>query len=116
MVDPQLDLVKLRRKVELEIDEYVYEVPEGSIGNSWPPDKVERQLSAFRNALVDPYWIDVVDDDKKRKPCVAVADDKKSYLLVFEPEVQKFMLVMKQGSDLITFGVDGDAVGCFLAR
>ena len=116
MVDCQLDLVKLRRKVELEIDEYVYEVPDGSIGNSWPPDKVERQLSAFRSALVDPYWIDVVDDDKKRKPCVVVADDKKSHLLVFEPEVQKFMFVMKQGNDLISFGVDGDAVGCFLAR
>jgi IMP cyclohydrolase len=115
-VDPQLDLAKLRRKVELEIDEYVYEVPQDSIGNPWSADKVEQQLQAFRDALVDPYWIDVVDDDKKRKRCAAVADDKKSYLLVFEPDAQKFMLVMKKGSDLISFGVDGDPVGCFFAR
>jgi hypothetical protein len=112
----RLDLAKLRRKVEIEIDQYVYEVPEGSIGNPWPPEKVERQLRAFRNALVAPYWIDIVDDDKKRKPCVAVADDKKGYLLVFEPETQRFMLVMQKGSDLFSFGVDGDAVGCFFAR
>jgi hypothetical protein len=65
---------------------------------------------------VDPYWVDIIGDDKQRKSCVAVADDKKSYLLVFEPEAQIFILVMKKGSDLISFGVDGDAVGCFLAR
>ena len=117
-MDSQLDLAKLRRKVELEIDEYVYEVPEGSIGNPWSPDKVARKLCAFRDALVDPYWVDILDDDKKRKPSVVVADDKMSNLLVFEPGAQKFMLVMrkKEGSDLISFGVDGDAVGCFLAR
>ena len=113
---PQLDLASLRRKVELEIDEYVYQVPEGSIGNPWPAHKVEQQLHAFRGALVDPYWTEIVDDDKKRRHCVAVADDKMSYLLVFEPGAQKFMLVTKKGSDLISFGVDGDAVGCFLAR
>lgn len=115
-MDPQLDLANLRRKVELEIDEYVYEVAEGSIGNPWPADKVERQLQAFREALVDPYWIDIFDDDKKRKRCVAVADDKRSYLLVFEPGAQKFMLVMKEGSELTNLGVDGDAVGLFFAR
>jgi hypothetical protein len=115
-VDFQLNLARLRQKVEVEIDEYVYEVPEGSIGISWSPEKVEQQLCAFRKALVDPYWVDIIGDDKQRKPCVAVADDKKSYLLVFEPEAQTFILVMKKGSDLISFGVDGDAVGCFLAR
>jgi hypothetical protein len=77
---------------------------------------MERQLQALRDALVDPYWIEIVDDAKKRRHCVAVADDKMSYLLVFEPDAQKFMLVTKKGSDLISFGVDGDAVGCFLSR
>ncbi|MCK1383019.1 hypothetical protein [Bradyrhizobium sp. 21] len=117
MVD-QLDLFKLRQTVEHEIDEYVYHVPEGAYGNSWSHEKVERELRTFREALVDPYWIEVIDDDKKRKCCVAVADDKKSYLLVFDPEAQTFMLVMKSklSSDLTSFGVDGDAVGCFLSR
>lgn len=114
----RLDLADLRRGVEREIDEYVYEVPEGAYGDPWSSEKVERELRVFKEALVDPYWIDVVDDDKNRKPCVAVADDKKNYLLVFDPDAQKFMLVMKSklSSDLVSFGVDGDAVGCFLSR
>jgi hypothetical protein len=114
----QLNLEELRRAVEREIDEYVYQVPKGAYGNPWSPEKVERELRAFREALISPYWTEVVDDDKKRKFCVAVADDKKSYLLVFEPEEQKFMLVTKSelNGDLISFGVDGDAVGCFLSR
>lgn len=113
----QLDLEELRRTVEREIDEYVYEVPEGAYGNPWSPEKVQREIRVFKEALVDPYWIEIVDD-KKRRPCVVVADDKRSYLLVFEPEDQKFMLVMKSklNSDWISFGVDGDAVGCFLSR
>jgi hypothetical protein len=113
-----VDLREVRRAVEREIDEYVYDVPKGAHGNPWSPEKVERELRFFREALVDPYWIEIVDDAKTRRSCVAVADDKKSYMLVFEPEDQKFMLVMKSkvGSDLVSFGVDGDAVGCFLAR
>jgi hypothetical protein len=112
----QLDLSDLRRKVELEIEVYVYEVPGGSIGSPWSTDKVERHLHAFRNALVEPYWTDIVDVDKQKKRCVVVADDKKGYLVVFEPEAKQFVLVMEKGDGLIGFGVDGDAVGCFLAR
>ena len=114
----QLDLRELRRTVEREIDEYVYDVPNGAFGNPWSPEKVERELRTFREALVDPYWIEVVDDVKTRRSCAVVADDKKSYLLVFEPEDQKFMLVTKSrlSSELTSFGVDGDAVGCFLSR
>jgi hypothetical protein len=41
---------------------------------------------------------------------------QKGYLLVFGPETRIFILVMQKENDLIGFGVDGDAVGCFLAR
>jgi hypothetical protein len=111
-----LNLSELRQTVEREIDEYVYEVPDGARGNPWSTDKVKRELNAFREALVEPYWADVVDDEKQKKGCVVVADDGRSYLLVFEPEQGMFMLVMRKAGDLISFGVDGDAVGCFLAR
>jgi hypothetical protein len=50
-----VDLGELRRRVEREIDTYVYEVPAGAIGNPWPQSKVEAGLQAFRDALVDPY-------------------------------------------------------------
>lgn len=86
------------------------------MGSAWPPEKVERHLSDFRAALVEPYWTNVIDDDKQKKRGVVVADDTKGILLVFEPLAQKFFLVMSKGNELISFGVDGDAVGCFLAR
>lgn len=114
----RLDLEELRRTVECEIDEYVYEVPKGAYGSPWPPEKVEREVRALKEALVDPYWIEVVDDNKQKRPCAAVADDRRGNLLVFEPEAQKFMLVMKSklSGDFVSFGVDGDAIGCFLSR
>jgi hypothetical protein len=118
-VNFQLDISGLRRQVEREIDEYVYQLPEGAIGNPWPAEKVEQRLRAFRSALVEPYWANVIDDDKRTKRCIVIADEKRGTLLVFEPEAQKFMLAMqsklKEGG-LISFGVDGDAVGCFLAQ
>jgi hypothetical protein len=111
-----LDLSELKRAVEREIDEYVYEVPIGAVGNPWSAEKVERHLHAFRDVLVEPYWTDIVDVDKQKKGCVVVADDKKGYLLAFEPEAKLFILVMQKENELLGFGVDGDAVGCFLAR
>ena len=111
-----MDLIALRQRVEREIDKYLYEVPEGSLGNSWTANKVEQHLRAFRSALVEPYWASIVDDDKQAKRCVVIADEQKGTLLVFEPRAQKFMLAIQKGSGLISFGVDGDAVGCFLAR
>ena len=115
-MNSQLNLAELRQRVEREIAEYVSVVPEGSLGNPWPPAKVEKHLRAFRNALVEPYWSNIVDDDRRTKRCVVIADEKRGTLLVFEPEAQKFMLAMQKGSGLISFGVDGDAVGCFLAQ
>jgi hypothetical protein len=111
-----MDLIELRQQVEREIDEYVYLVPEGSVGSPWTAGKVEQHLRAFRSALVEPYWAQIIDDDKQTKRCVVIADEKKGTLLVFEPEAQRFMLAMQKVSGLISFGVDGDAVGCFLAR
>jgi hypothetical protein len=115
-VNFHLDFSALKQQIEHEIDEYVYRVPEGTIGNPWPAEKVEQHLRAFRAALVEPYWADVTDDDKQLKRCVVVADDGKGCPLIFEPEAQKFMLAMQKGSGLMSFGVDGDAVGCFFAR
>lgn len=111
-----MDLIEIRQQVEREIDEYAYAVPEESAGKAWSADKVGQNLRAFRSALVQPYWTQIVDDDKQTKRCVVIADEKKGTLLVFEPDAQKFMLAMQKESGLISFGVDGDAVGCFLAR
>ncbi len=111
-----LDLAELRRAVVREIDNYVYEVPKDAYGKAWSPDKVNRELRAFREALVAPYWTIVVDEARQEKPCAVVADDGKSSLLVFEPQSRMFMLVLRKGDALISFGLDGDAVGCFLAR
>ena len=50
---------QLRRKVEKEIDNYVYEIPADAIGNPITDDAVRDQLVQLRASLVDPYWDEV---------------------------------------------------------
>jgi hypothetical protein len=111
-----MNLLELRQRVESEIEEYIYEVPIGSVGNPWPNEKVERELRLFRAALVEPYWAVVIHEDGEKVRAVVVADDGSRYLVVFQTETDLFVLVERRGDDLISFGVDGDAVGCFLSR
>jgi hypothetical protein len=51
-----------------------------------------------------------------RRKCAAVAEDGKGVLLLFDPAENSFVLAERGSTGLTTFGVRGDAVGCFLAR
>ena len=79
----------------------------------------------MRGSLIDPYWVEVElrdtfeqikMSDSERRKCAAVADDGKGMLLLFDPVEQSFVLAQRGVTGLSTFGVRGDAVGCFLAR
>ncbi len=48
--------------------------------------------------------------------CAMVADDREGVLLAFDPVVPGFLLVQHRRGALRSFGVNGDAVGCFMAR
>jgi hypothetical protein len=120
-----MDLHELRKRVSGEIDNYIYEYPPGMVGNPWPAAKVEAQLQAFRSALVDPYWVDAVstadpwrrsDGGKKTTRCAVVADDGSGYVVAFDPSTDEFFLATKTDNAVKSFGVSGDAVGCWMAR
>jgi hypothetical protein len=47
--------------------------------------------------------------------CVTMAEDD-GYVLVFDPVDEEYHLAWRSERGLGTWGVRGDAVGCFLAR
>jgi hypothetical protein len=47
--------------------------------------------------------------------CAVVADDGNGTLLAFDPDDEEFVLIQMGKESLESFGVRGDAVGCFLA-
>lgn len=121
----EVDLSRLRQRVEKEIETYVYDFPDTAIGNPWTDAAVQQGLAKFRASLVKPYWTEVEIRDTfeqvgmtetPRRKCVAVADDGKGMLLLFDPTEDSFVLAERGSTELTTFGVRGDAVGCFLAR
>jgi hypothetical protein len=119
-----MDLEELRRRVVDEIDHYVYLVPEGANGRPWNPEKVDTKLRGFRSALVQPYWVDIIrrdtfeqikSADHLMNRCVVVADDRHGIVLAFDPSASEFLLAERRADTLVSFGMSGDAVGCFLA-
>ena len=118
-------LRQLRSKVEREIDQYVYEVPKVALGTPWSQEKVSAELQKMRESLIEPYWTDVQFPiaDMGIQPalssiqrCVVVADDGDGWLLVWDPTGVQFALARLSEGLPRTFGICGDAVGCFLAR
>lgn len=120
-----IDLSQLRQLVEKEIEAYVYDFPDNAIGNPWNDTAVQKGLERFRACLIEPYWAEVEIRDTfeqigmtvaARRKCAAVADDGNGMLLMFDPSEDSFVLAERGRAGLTTFGVRGDAVGCFLAR
>ena len=118
-----LNLEELQRFVLDELESYRYEVPEGALGRPHSDAWVERQLAEMRAALVTPEWRVVRQNDTPEEPpgmpelrrCVLVADDRDAYQLYYDPLEEDFVLAFS-GNPPDTFGVRGDAVGCFMAR
>jgi hypothetical protein len=117
---------RLRREVELEISQYVYEVPPGAVGTPFSPKEIQDQLSLMQGCLVDPHWEEVEVRDSfeqiqtdfgPRRKCVTIAEDESGYVLMFDPAENSYVLAYRNGEQgLGTFGIRGDAVGCFMAR
>jgi len=118
------ELQDLRQLVERQMQEYVCGVSTGSIGNPWTAEKIEASLQAMRNALVDPIWAEVemretfeqiqLGEPTVRR-CAVVADNLEGTFLLWDPIEHDFLLAARSGRNLSSFGVRGDAVGCFLA-
>ncbi len=124
-----VNLEALRRAVENEIERYRYPAGAVTIGIPWTPDRVNAELVAMRASIVAPYWVDVELHDTFEQigrliageqavlhKVVVVADDAEGMLVAFDPINNEFLLVQRAGDVLITIGVRGDAVGCFMSR
>lgn len=119
-------LARLRREVESQISGYSYEVPPGAVGTPFSSQEVQDHLSLMRLCLVNPHWeeVEVRDtfeqiqaDVGPRRKCVTIAEDENGYVLMFDPTENSYVLAYRDGArGLGTFGIRGDAVGCFLAR
>ena len=123
---PDVDLQELQRSVLDALDSYRYDVPAGALGRPHSDEWVARQLAEMRAALVEPEWRAVVEREKPEggardlpevRECVLVAVDAspEGYAeLYYDPAEGEFVLA--SGDPPETFGVWGDAVGCFMAR
>lgn len=120
-----MDLTELQSRVLAEIDGYRYGYAGGLVGGAWSADEVCAKLQVFRRALDELYWADVVrrdtaDQIRMAHPpvdhCAIVADDKEGMLLAFDPAAAEYLLVQRREGVLESLGVNGDAVGCFMAR
>jgi hypothetical protein len=120
-----MDLHLLRRTVESEIENYQCPSSPNSIGTPWSDQKIATELAVMRAAILEPYWVEVelrdtleqIDAEREtRRACVVVADDRDGTLLAFDPTENRFVLVVRCETGLITIGVRGDAVGCLMAR
>jgi len=128
--DPKPDSVdkdffqRLRRETERQISEYVYQVPAGAIGTPLPSDEIRDSLNQMRLCLTEPLWEEVHirntpeeirAGEGASRMCVTMAEEE-GYVIVFDPVEEDNHLAWRSEHGLGTWGVRGDAVGCFLAR
>jgi hypothetical protein len=115
---------QLRREVERQISEYVYQVPGGGIGTPPPTDEIRAELELMRLCLVEPRWeeVDICNTPEEvktgmgnRRECITLAEHER-YVLVFDHVNNEYYLAWRSEHGLGTWGVRGDAVGCFIAR
>ena len=120
-----MDLEAIRRSVENEINNYQYSVPAPAAGNPISAERIKAELEAMLAALISPHWVEVELRDTfaqisaeavPSRNCVAVADDARGNLLLFDPVENEFFLAQNDEGQLCSIGVRGDAVGCFMAR
>ncbi len=126
----EVDLARLAKQVNEELDAYVAPVPHPStLGTPLSEAWYATELAAMRSSLVAPYWTRLRDLDHQSGELVildvaVVADDGEGYLVALDPIANgEFVLALRdpdpetsRGIDAVSCGVRSDAVGCFLSR
>jgi hypothetical protein len=115
---------QLRLEVERQISEYVYSVAPGAIGTPFSAEEIQAHLQSMRLCLVEPRWEEVTICNTHEEAwtgigtvrrCVTMAEDQ-GYVLAFDPVEKEYHLAWRGEHGLGTWGIRGDAVGCFIAR
>jgi hypothetical protein len=125
-MENDLELLRnLGNRVRTELEQYIYCVPSDAVGNPMSNETVMAALDELRRAQVEPYWalVEIRDtfeqvglESVPRRKCAVVADDRRGYFLLWDPPNDEFFLAQSLSGVLTSFGVRGDAVGCFLSR
>src|SRR5215472_13840304 len=113
---------RLRSEVERQISTYVYSVPPGALGTPLTADEIRADLNKMRLCLIEPHWekVHICTPREARtgegviRKCVTLAEDN-GYALVYDPVDEEYHLAWRAEHGLGTWGIRGDAVGCFLA-
>ena len=114
---------RLRRDLEAEIADYVYEIPQGALGNPLAPETISSYLNSMRRCLVEPYWEEAMictpaesfTGTGVKRMCVAMAEEN-DYVLIFDPIFREYHLAFRSANGLGTWGIQGAGVDCFIAR
>lgn len=114
---------RLRRDLEAQIANYVYEIPKGAIGNPLPPETISNYLDSMRRCLVEPHWEEAMictpaesfTGTGVTRMCVAMAEEN-DYVLIFDPIFGEYHLAYRSADGLDTWGIRGAGVDCFIAR
>ncbi len=116
----------LKKLVQKEVSEFKYAVPDESIGNPMPDEKVKAHLLELKASLVEPYrekieLQDTIEQIGAKTPVYSdvwiVADDRKSYKVFYDEKEQIFGLAKYTPDNFpATVNVYGDLVGTFMAR
>lgn len=110
---------RLRRELNREIADYVYEVPEGTLGSPLPAETISNDLDSIRRCLVEPHWEEANICTPKealtgagvKRMCVTMG-----YVLIFDPICEEYHLAWRSVDGLGTWGIRGTGVDCFIAR
>lgn len=121
--DQEEFLQRLRRDLDRQIADYVYEAPESAIGTPLPAEVVAKYLDSMRKCLVAPHWekVNICTPEESvrgvgvKRMCATMAEEN-SYVLIFDPLCKQYHLVWRGPDGLGTWGVRGDGVECFIAR
>lgn len=117
----------LARKVKAELDAFVVPAhhPE-ALGSALPPSWFSDRLVRMRAALVPPRFARIRDLDEETGQLiivdvVIVADDEDGIIVAYDPKAGGFVLATPdldrdqiRGVDIVSCGVRGEVVDCFL--
>lgn len=116
-------LERLRRELDRQIADYVYEAPVGALGNPLPAGTISNYLASMRRCLVEPHWEEAnictsegsATGTGVRRMCVTMAEEN-GYALIFDPLGKEYHLAWRSADGLGTWGIRGTGVDCFIAR
>ena len=122
-----LDLTQLAKTVEDEIAAYEPPDPADAVGTPLPREWFDERLSRLKLSIVSPFTTEMRDVEPSSFDLVILAvavvvDDKEGNLVVYDPASKEFVLAVREpdrdtsrGVDLVSSGVRGDLVGCYLS-